>query len=780
MRANIVALTVLPAICTGAWAQVVARPNAAECLRRLGYTAAFGQRFAYLKNIAPYPPNYAGYILEQDEKHVTLLTQRLETNTFEGPYFDLKDVIECDLSSWVPDFLKRETAELKGYVKSRETYDPDLELFFLSEACKANGLAELGAKALALSQQFDHATGGDYDREIVQRIDEKYVDELYQKFSNSKFSRQALLDSFKTYLSVFPDGPYSTKARADAATLERMVQQDANVAPQPTSEVGKIDALIFSLRDHFGNWEDPYMGIGGPSTFNFPRHNGPLEALEKYGYSAVPQLVTAITDATLTRNTTGSRRFQVPGVRVLTVGDICVHILGKIAGRSFLPQNDLPSAGDVAKTKSLVERWWSDVQAKGDKPLLIAEVIGDGSDVLTSAAKLVEKYPGNADGPIITALEREPSVAARKTLMAELAKCSTAAAHRELLKLMVHDPELDGRVDAAKLVLDFAPDPALQALSGDYEAILTNQLQRYPDVFSAIGLAETILELPGAGGIKFLEKNYERTPIQIRSTVIDNLGPMGMPWRPHATSPEATLRNQAKEHFLIQALADQIVVGESMSTGALELNAPRLCDLAVIALHTNWPSKYKQPSSTTRAELDSVRQADMNAWTSTQGLPSRLLLGSHRSFPAQVSGTPSEVSRLVREVVLEGPISEELKAPCTQVLDQRLSADWVVNTIVTILKNWPPKAGYLTFTIDREPGTLGLCVALVASPCIGGFNEVSYGINAENMADSESGGGGIGPEQAQGFRPAIERALSSSPLGAVHIRFLFSKSLEGH
>ena len=112
----------------------------------------------------------------------------------------------------------------------------------------------------------------------------------------------------------------------------------------------------------------------------------------------MPQLIEVLGDDRFSRSV-GFHRDNYFSHFVLRVGDCAEAILSRIAHRPFYAQTSdgaMLKDGQGEATKRKVQEWWSKMQQKGEKQLLVETVASGDEDAAEQAERLVEKYPDAA------------------------------------------------------------------------------------------------------------------------------------------------------------------------------------------------------------------------------------------------------------------------------------------------------------------------------------------------------------------------------------------------
>ena len=220
------------------------------------------------------------------------------------------------------------------------------ETFVLAWACWRHGLNELAAGL------FDEAartpTGYGYNPDAPPK--DPLIDLVAADLAHTEMSRACagvrrggyaapeLLKHFEHITRHYPASGHFKDAKAAAAVLRRMIQEDAEhaKAARPFAKLRKqeqIAELIFQLREQNGH---QFTQPGACDIFDriAGKKDTPAHKLVKFGYDAVPQLIEHLDDARFTRSVGFHRDFYFSH-HVLRVSDCALEILEHIASRGF-------------------------------------------------------------------------------------------------------------------------------------------------------------------------------------------------------------------------------------------------------------------------------------------------------------------------------------------------------------------------------------------------------------------------------------------------------------
>jgi len=439
-----------------------------------------------------------------------------------------------------------------------------------------------------------------------------------EAFGDPSVSRRQLLNQFTAIISNYPGSEHIPRARDTAAILDRMIKEDEArpIVTAPRLELAPIHqqvaGLIFRLRDQNGQqfsqpgWCDIFQDFRG--TTNTPAHE-----LVHIGHPAVPQLIAAIDDQTLTRSVGYHRNFYFSHT-VLTVGDCAIAILQRITGKSFYgpkttssyPSND----GGTSPARNAAEAWWAEFQAKGERQALIDAVASGSDDAPAQAALLIKGY--STDAP--SAIARGARASAQEWTRTRLVELAAGLADEELTNFlgseMLQAPGLETRVAAAHALRKRGVGESVTAMLREWD-----QLKDSPS-HDGNGQQTLIAFLAGTDApeaIRALGRALGNQKVDTRLEVVESLG------RWNEELSVATLA--AVEEELVKALEDtEERTGMSGSWGEKKFSDPRVCDFAGYFLVKRWPDRYVFDLSGALKIRDRQRVECQNVWRRAHGL----------------------------------------------------------------------------------------------------------------------------------------------------------------
>jgi hypothetical protein len=449
-----------------------------------------------------------------------------------------------------------------------------------------------------------------------------------EAFGDPSVSRRELLNQLQTIVRCYPSSEHVPRAKATSEILERMIKEDEAHTIQWTSldvlpMEQRVAELIFRLRDQNGH---QFSQPGSCDIFEDYRGttNTPAHEFVRIGYPAVPQLIAAIDDPTLTRSVGYHRNFYFSHT-ILTVGDCAIAILQRITGKSFyLPRttSSYPSKdGGASPARKAAERWWAEFQAKGERQTLVDAVSSGSDDAPAQGELLIERYPMDTLAAIVNGA-RASAREWTRTRLVELAARLTAPEVTNFLRAeMQSAPALQTRVAAAH---------ALRS-RGDRSSVaaMLHEWQQWNDSTNEDDDPEKLVAfLAGADSteaITALGRDLNKRKVQTRLKVVESLGRGSWPFEERDEKMSVpTLA--AIEAELVKSLNDKEErTGMSGSWGDKSFSDPRVCDFAGHFLAKRWPRRYAFDLSGLLKVRERQRIECQNVWRVAHGLEPLLL-----------------------------------------------------------------------------------------------------------------------------------------------------------
>ena len=495
------------------------------------------------------------------------------------------------------------------------------EKFFLAWACWRKGLV---SEAQQLYDEIDqgrsyHDTGHKPESTFPVWLETHITYLLMQRartdFGDPSISRRQLLARFENIVTNYPQSTNLESATHIAAVLRRMVAEDASHTIKTPVELSRLTTneqvteLIFQLRDQSGQ-----QLFRSHNIFQYsPRTtNSPADQLVRFGYSAVPQLITVLDSDTFLRAVYSGNFDSSP--LILAVADYADAILQRITGRSFL--NEIPASYDMPRAQAArkeAEAWWSEFQQKGEKQMLINDTLAGSWD---ASRLLMERFPDIAASTLITGFQKYTNETKRADFVRELVSLNCESNLTILKDEMVNGPFRASRLAAAEGVNWYDHALAETSMIREWQ---NYRLQKPDEEDRWTGLIEFLQGCYSTNAIAALAHDFRKLPPATKLDVMEVLGEMDSPvtYLEHRDKPALPA---SIETLLVSELDDtEERVGLGGSMNGISFCDPRICDIAGYFLTKCWPARYNFDLSAPIHTRDRQRLIAMNTWRSAHG-----------------------------------------------------------------------------------------------------------------------------------------------------------------
>ena len=517
-----------------------------------------------------------------------------------------------------------------------------VSIFIFAWGCWRNGFNSEAERLYQLAKKLRYGSA-EVDVEHFQLVLEQDISyamiwRAVIDFGYPSISRPQLLREFQTIVTDYPHSKQQGRAKQTIAMLERMIDEDeahAKTAPKNLSELpidDRVRELIFQLRDQHGEqsgqpgWCDIFDDWRGVT-------NSPAHQLVKIGYPAVPQLISALEDATFTRSVGYWRDFTFSH-NVLTVGDCAMEILGRITGKYFyVPTHSagyMSTDGKVAETHKLAEAWWAEFQKKGEKELLVEGVEAGDENASPQASLLVARYPDVAATALSKGIHNATNAVAEASLSEQMRARKNANIRKRLIEIFqkwdssaaqtflqneLHEGNDGSRVSAAEILVQNNRKEVIK--------IMIREWQSSPDyrVENDQGWTECarfLASVDSPEAIAALGQNLQERPLNTRMAIVHNVGEGGTLWgETRPISERSAPAREAIELLLVTCLDDTgRQLGDSGPRMGRHYRDVRICDMAGYYLDQLWPDRYHFDLSGSAEIRDQQRLECQKVWRS--------------------------------------------------------------------------------------------------------------------------------------------------------------------
>ncbi len=271
-----------------------------------------------------------------------------------------------------------------------------------------------------------------------------------------------LAKDFTSIMKKHPDGPYSGKCLSIVKMLKAHHRARSGGAilplkgPRQMGKEERIADLIYRLRNMYDlesnfrdlhRWNEEKQKRLLPGSFcgwTFWQNGGPARILAAIGVDAVPQLVDALDDDTITRS------HSVFENTCFRVRDAVAIVLNQIAGKALITEPIIDD-DQAAEAKKRVKEWWKEFQRKGAKQSFIDGIESGDVDSLLQAEKLVEHYP-DAALPFLQGLLKKLTDAEERYQLIQLTEPLRGEKVDRFLRDQLLSQHLESRISAAEIL----------------------------------------------------------------------------------------------------------------------------------------------------------------------------------------------------------------------------------------------------------------------------------------------------------------------------------------
>ncbi len=633
---------------------------------RNGQFGVFTSRTVYGNGAGGNESTDHGFLVSQSGPKFEVLTDDLNTKTFPTSSFGSPVTGEwraSNFSVWAESQWKA----LKNRQDEANSLSRDvLALVIFSRSCAARGLPKLADQSFKEAKSRNSEQRLQPSSSLIDRLQLEYKGvakyQATDAFMYPDIPRKRLLAKFQRWVNLFPNDP-DPYMHESAEILATMIKEDDAHPKIPDSELAamptdlRVRELIFRLRDQSGyqfrNPGDVYFL--GEHWEDRKNNKSTAAALARMGFSAVPQLIEALSDRRFTR---AFRMMKQTEYLVPRVQDAAFQILCDISHQQFDPHIDGTIYFGTSEAEpfevqvhrqmqqqwegrvSLIHKWWSTVETKGEKQALVESIERGDSDSVQAAKRLVEIDPGD----VMTAVKRgmlkiearqqvkfdpldglagarrsmqqDQDKWAAKGLLQAITPLATAEVRDFAKDQMLNGSGVDVRVEAAELYARWDSTFAVESMSGRLAKLISPAPGESPrDAFSDCSLLIDFLAKSGsAPAIELLRRGMDRRKLD-EAQVLQALAPL--PKRTGKLSPSAEIEKSKYESSVEALLASRLERIEYTPTGSEQ----RYCTLAAEQLAQNWPAKYIFDGTGSFEHQRAQCIQCLNVWRRAQGLP---------------------------------------------------------------------------------------------------------------------------------------------------------------
>lgn len=387
------------------------------------FVRAVSGRFSWLEE--------SGFLIDRTPTDVTILTPTLEIHRVHEA-----TVTKLDFRKYVAELLKSRRTEFR---------DLDLNLAPIAWICHRFGLerpAQRLANEIVNKDRLVPGEEGFHVRPFLPMVKADVAGDVersvVQLFPDPSETRSSLYIKMSECASRFRETRAGVDAAQIASKLRVMIDEDRTHRPPPPNapESEQIAEMIWRLRD-----------LTGDRGALWWRGKEPDEQIRNFGLKAVPALLQALKDDTLTRSRNYPMRIRPP---ILRVKDVARDILSAIAYRGFRGDSDVE-----------IYEWFADMQRRGEKAVWADSIRRSEGFTVEIARAMIAKYPRDAWSPIVAAYRQYPNL--QKDFLPLLRSGNDPQVDALLDEIADHDPLQAHRLAAFRARARERPEAAIRA-----------------------------------------------------------------------------------------------------------------------------------------------------------------------------------------------------------------------------------------------------------------------------------------------------------------------------
>jgi hypothetical protein len=608
------------------------------------------------------------------------------------PEFDLK-YEKTDLVAYAEQWLAKrkkekqeEGPERRGWSTRQLGWNVNLtaggEAFVLARRVAEQGHQRLAEELYDLSSDFKPGQarpeeGPGYRRALLNAIAHAAMLDGVSWLADKRRSRAQIQARYEMFSKGMAQSDRGGRLAEMAAVLTRMVEQEKarsrEGAKEGSKDLNKMTGqekareLIFGLRD-----QDELNGWRLPDQVGVFLSGYPSQDLQALGFDAVPALIEALDDDGLTRAVPRSFKAQWRPDEPYRVGDLADRVLGAIAMRTFQGVHNGTWAERARDRKQIAQAWWTQVQEKGLREVLIETVAAGEQSAGSQAQYLMKQYP---DVDVLELLKkgfkRARDVWGRNELVKVAGRIKTPEAAAWLNELIVSYPDTETRLAAASALLETDKRRAVDAMILEWK--------KEPADWRS--LARFLAEVEDEAAVRALAHGMELRKDDVQYEVLRALDPKAFRT---ISDPKV---NAVREMLLLERVGD---THRMYGYGSFNSD-PKMGELAAQALAGGWPEKYKFNARGTQWERERDRTVIVNGWLTRQGKPEIPLPEKPAAKTAGLSAPlASQAAQVVQRVELEedsAPLTEPVMKLLKGMEGKRLTGKAFVEVIAAYAKS---------------------------------------------------------------------------------------------
>lgn len=589
-----------------------------------------------------------------DEYHLDIAESSISYARLRTVHFVRKDDgPEIERVWYEPRDLRQATADVLASVRKAVAGDEDAvdqimwslgfpppaaQIVGFARELLRTGVADIGDELLrSLVRLDDPEDWGPLLENLARGIGNTIVEQVEADMAYGAKPRAALLPIYAEFATRFPTSDKADYMRSSADVLARMLAEEGARVTLPLEQLTPEEQaaeLVYQLRELKLSF--PYVIEGrrypfeplNPTTDD---EKTVAHRLIDLGHSAVPSLISALTDDSFTR--TQISGIHLHPIRAARVRDIALILLEHMTGRRLRQwTNYKPSPPEEIQKNA--QAWWDEVRNDGTLAQLQSDTAIGGTAGALAAKRLVELFPESALSALqagLSATDVAHDRSAHVAFIESVAKISGEEPAALLRAQLIPQTSVIAQAAAGKaLIRRGRPGDAVPPLVAAWRDVQprlweprpTMRPGEPPDPYSGIGNLISALAISNdVTAVESLWQYGRNAPVEIRVAVLRAFEPFAPDERritlsgetrpvfvpDRADGPLAGDAGAAVERLLRSAVTDRTPLGDlSIKAGAHDVAEPRVCDFAALILAARWPERYAFDASVPIVQRDAV------------------------------------------------------------------------------------------------------------------------------------------------------------------------------
>ncbi|HEY2343660.1 MAG TPA: hypothetical protein VGH90_11540, partial [Chthoniobacteraceae bacterium] len=491
----------------------------------------------------------------------------------------------------------------KEFFGAAFSYSQGLDLFVLARWCAQHGERDLALTILdRLQLRKEYLAVRQYPNPLEVKLQAAAARFLWRpavfSIGDRAETRSDLLKKLRQIEILCPKANLDY-VHATTETLERMIREDAEhptlsdaqLAALPPAE--RARELIFRLRnDRWIPIENQDFWARGDAAWP---GNGAYKALLQLGFDAVPALVDALDDHSITRQPP----YMVSEKEVWRVRDFALSALCEISclsfGRSPKDSEETDHEFRIAGARA----WGKAASEKGEKRCFIEGLELESPSCIQCARRLLEKYPEDGIPAIIDAARHRTRASDRGALEAVLRSANDPRCTAYFEELL-HEAASRDRIAGAFGLWKSRDPRAVRAMRNEWTAFVTaHEDSPWPtpgsrdDFENPFSIICFLADSQDPDAVLDLDRELPKIPPKWRAKAFE-------PFFANPAGPAGAVAktwNKTFEDLFVESLRDTaevrgIYFWSRVAHPPVPIIRARVCDVAANALHEWLPKKY--------------------------------------------------------------------------------------------------------------------------------------------------------------------------------------------